>query len=272
VRALGWRRAPHDPRDRNAALKLGPVLALPKEVSLEQHVVEILDQGQLGSCTANATAQAVRIAHHLQGVPNPPLMSRLFNYFCARGWEGTSSEDAGAYIKDNFRTLMHIGFCPESIWPYSDSGDRFKTMPTPQAFHDAYDQRSLDAYHRIIATGADRIQQLQQALLAGHAVVFGTAVSEAFCGNQLASGAELPPIDKQIAGDHALCCMGYWTNPNDGAIWFRIANSWSTGWGDRGYVWFHQEYMTWGPTDDCWFGDVVPPPSMLGSIPAEVRS
>src|SRR5439155_20440120 len=64
-RAYGWRPDPHDSRDYRLAdhVALPAVAALPPRVDLREtgHLASpFSDQGQLGSCTANAIAGALR--------------------------------------------------------------------------------------------------------------------------------------------------------------------------------------------------------------------
>jgi C1A family cysteine protease len=60
----------------------------------------VLDQGQLGSCTANATASAHRFDQMKQGAEDIFAPSRLFIYFNERVMEHTTAEDSGAMIRD----------------------------------------------------------------------------------------------------------------------------------------------------------------------------
>jgi hypothetical protein len=99
-----------------------------KSVDLRAKMPPVFDQGQLGSCTANALSGAMGFLH-------PGLIgSRLFIYYNERAMEGTVDQDAGAQIRDGVKTLNKIGVCPEREWPYKVT--KFKTKPPAPCFAD----------------------------------------------------------------------------------------------------------------------------------------
>ncbi len=264
---LGWKKDPVDLKDHDAVRMLAHVGTPPASWS-NADLVQILDQGGLGSCTMNATAQAVRAAELveqmtagktlLEAKTLTPFMSRLFGYYLARAYEGTSHEDAGTYIRLCFQTINKYGFPPESAWPYSDDSDpltgAFAKMPPAEAFREAYDQRdsvanendNLISYARISATGNARILAIKAACANRNLVVFGTDVSEDFCASVGIGSPIAPPVNLKIAGGHAMCVAGY---EGDN---FLVPNSWGVGYGDKGFVKFTAEYMAWAQTDDLW--------------------
>jgi C1A family cysteine protease len=247
VRGLGYK--PDPPKaigqkpDHDAAPTLGTAPPPPAASNVEL-VVEVLDQGQAGSCVAHAIPQAVRMAHVRAGIASPRLMSRNMGYWLSRSLDGTQNEDDGTYLRSFFTVLKAYGFCPESVWPYDLA--QLYTIPPAAAFRAAYDQNNPTVYQRIMTAGAARIDDIKRAIAAGYGVCFGTDVSEAFCQNQLGDGPIPPPTTSPIAGGHALCAVAY-----DGDT-FRIVNSWSPDWGDRGYCTFSADYMAWDRTNDLW--------------------
>ena len=58
------------------------------------------------------------------------------------------------------------------------------------------------------------------------------------------------------SGWHAMCAIGYETR-KDGT-YFKVANSWSSRWGDAGFAWIHEDYFktksliseVWCPTKE----------------------
>jgi C1A family cysteine protease len=77
-----------------------PVLAkLPSKKDLRSGCPPVYDQGQLGSCTANAISGAVQFEQKKQGL-KVFMPSRLFVYYNERDMEGTVNSDAGAQIRD----------------------------------------------------------------------------------------------------------------------------------------------------------------------------
>jgi C1A family cysteine protease len=252
MRKLGYLRGRADTRDIDARETL-KAIKVPASASLRQHVVHVLDQGALGSCVANAGFQGIRMAQHRQGAANPPLGSRLWGYYLARAQHGQQLQDSGTYIREFFRAVVKFGFPPEQAWPYQASGDKFKKMPGPEVFREAYDQRSPTVYRRIFAEGIERTRAIKQAIAGGYPVVFGTDVSEAFCNDELDQDGIAPPVREPIAGGHAMTVVAY-----DGDV-FEVCNSWGTGWGDAGFCAFSAAYLQWGQTNDLWIVESAPP-------------
>lgn len=280
LRTFGWIPDPTDPRDQDAVpLLFSRGTNIPVAAS-NHDLVKVIDQGALGSCTVNAVAQALRAAElreyielaNAQGIDpvltlieaqkSTPFMSRLFGYFLARAWEGTTKEDAGTYIRLVFQSINKYGFPPESAWPYSDNTDSsegpvlFDRMPNADAFRQAYDQRdsvenetdNLISYSRISVTGQARIDAIKLAVSQRYLVAFGTQVSEKFCSDMSANGGKPidPPIGMKLAGGHAMCIGGY---NADGA---KIINSWSEQFGQNGWCMFTWDYLAWNESNDFW--------------------
>ena len=266
---LGYNPDPPDTRDRDAGPVLrAAVMAVPAFVGRTVYV-KTLDQGGLGSCTANAAGQAIRADEVKQLVEEQgktlaeaqqlEFASRLFWYYLARAIDGTTQEDLGTYIRNIFLVANKVGFPPESVWPYSDSslpGALFSKMPSSEAFRRAFDQKALTAsggsqyvsYSRIFSTGYARVDEIKMAHGAGHMVVFGTQVSAQFCGDMSANGGKeiAPPVGMSIAGGHAMCTGGHDANGAD------VLNSWGLGFGDGGWCRFSWDYMAWDRTTDLW--------------------
>jgi C1A family cysteine protease len=253
---LGWLpdppKAAHEKPDFDAEPLLKAAPPPPPSASIRHLVTDILNQGSLGSCVANAILQAVRCSHVKQGVQNPKLGSRLFGYFLSRSYHVPSdaANDTGTYLRLFFQSLAKFGFCPEGTWPYDDGADKFKQMPPTKAFRSAFDQANPTTYRRISASGDDRIESIKLAIAAGYGVCFGTDVDNAFCSNQLVE--PLMPPTKDIAGGHAMMVGGY-----DGDV-FEIVNSWGTNWGDNGWCNFSADYLTADCTRDLWICEYAP--------------
>lgn len=261
MRGLGWIPDPPSASDFDAAEHL-KALPIPYSASNRDLVPAIIDQGQLGSCTANATAYALRAAMMLvlatMGITEvPELVSRLFLYYLARATQGGQNVDSGTWLRLIFEVLNKFGFCPESVWPYSDSTlgqlPPFTQLPTHHAFAKAFDQRAPTEYRRIFETGYARIDVIKQAISQRHLVVFGTPVSKQFCQGAFDPTVALnPPNDADIAGGHAMALAAY-----DGDD-FDIPNSWGVGFGDGGWVKFSADYLAWAQSNDFWIVSKAP--------------
>src|SRR5690242_3074864 len=100
-RIYGWKPSRPDPNAVEA--DVAGLVVLP-EVDPRKELPPCYDQGQLGSCTANAVAGAVHYDNILNGT-DFGIPSRLFIYYDEREQEGTVDYDSGAYGHDGFRTV-----------------------------------------------------------------------------------------------------------------------------------------------------------------------
>lgn len=250
TRGLGWRPDAHDPRDLSARLRL-LTDEPPPSASLRRLLGEPLDQGSLGSCVAHAVAKLLFASHRKQGVPDPPLASRLAVYYLARAAEGNERLDAGCTLRAAFRALNALGFCPESAWPYTL--ERFAEQPPVLAFQLAHDQRKPTDYYRLFEEGAARLDAVRRMVAAGLPVAFGTLVSPAFVADDFAGSIWDPPSLGAVAGGHAMVVGGY---DEDG---FDVLNSWGPEWGRAGWCRLSPTYLAWGETRDLWVARHAPP-------------
>lgn len=257
--SLGHRRdpakAPGEKADFDARSRFGAARIAPRSDNLRL-IGSVLNQGAKSSCVAHAVLQAVRGSHIRQGVDQPALGSRLMLYYLARAQLAETDVDAGTFIRLAFQSLNKFGFCPETLWPYTDQGDAWKTKPSLEAFRSAYDQRSATprptSYYKIFDTGFDRVAAVKMALSAGYLVAFGTAVSKAFCANDLGVGPLSAPVDKELAGLHAMTIVDH-----EGDV-FRTVNSWGEEWGERGFWHARADYIAWPESDDFWVCEAAP--------------
>lgn len=242
----GWLPDLPDIRDHRYALAphlMGAVL--PALVDLRDKCPPVFDQGQLGSCTANAIANAHLFEQHRQHNPDIFTPSRLFIYYNERDLEGTVDQDSGAQIRDGFKTLADLGVCGEWRVPYNIG--QFTRKPSDRAYEVALEHRSL-VYRRLDNTQLD---QLRGCLVDGTPFVFGFTVYESFESDVVARTGVVPlPADgEQTVGGHAVLCVGY----DDSKQRFLVMNSWGTGWGMSGYFTIPYAYLTnTDLADDFW--------------------
>lgn len=203
---------------------------IPPSKDLRPQDSPIYDQGQLGSCTGNATAGAIQFARRLEGLPDL-VPSRLFLYFNGRALEGTTKIDAGAEIRDVVKGAIKPGVCPETEWPYDIS--QFATQPPPLAYSDATQDHVIrySVVHQSM-TG------MKTCLALGFPFIFGFTVYSSFESDEVASTGivPMPGQNEQVIGGHAVMAVGY----DDVTQTMIVRNSWGTYWGDKGY--FHMPY------------------------------
>jgi C1A family cysteine protease len=210
------------------------LVALPKKVNLTSKMPPVYDQGQLGSCTANAIGAAFEY-EQLKQKQKDFMPSRLFIYYNERAIEGTVDSDSGAMIRDGIKSVAKLGVCPEDTWPYDIA--HFTEKPPKKAYTEATKHQVL-VYRRVIAN----LHQMQGCLASGYPFVFGFTVYESFMTPEVAATGEvpLPPRSEQVLGGHAVLAVGY----DDATQRFIVRNSWGKGWGNKGYCTMPYGYLT----------------------------
>jgi C1A family cysteine protease len=230
----GWVPDLPDHRDHGYAAPMAMLGPLPATGDLRGGCPPVYDQGQLGSCTANAIAAAIEFERLRQNLADF-TPSRLFIYYNERVMEHTVSSDSGAQIRDGIKSVAAQGDCPEREWRYDIS--KFKTKPPAKCYADALKYKVL-SYQRITPT----LAQLKGCLASGWPFVFGFTVYEGFESAAVArtGHAALPKSGERSVGGHAVVDVGY----SDARQWFLVRNSWGAGWGMKGYFTLPYAYLT----------------------------
>jgi C1A family cysteine protease len=246
VQRYGWKPDLPDFRDHLYAAPAPPPEGLPPLVDMRAHCPAVYDQGQLGSCTANALGAAFEFDQIKEKVPHIWRPARLFIYYNERSIEGDIGQDNGAQIRDGIKSLASQGACSEDLWPYDIS--QFATTPPPKCYTNAA-KHLIQNYSSVPQV----MSQIKGCCASGYPVVFGFTVYESFESQQVASSGVLamPGSSEQVVGGHAVLCVGYddtmtVQNP-DGSTstgMVLVRNSWGTGWGQSGYFWMPYDYIS----------------------------
>ncbi|MBK8478795.1 MAG: C1 family peptidase [Opitutaceae bacterium] len=238
----GWTPDRPDYRDKLYAAIAKPPKKLPALVDLRSGCSAVENQGELGSCTANALVGNLEFLEKQAGrrVTN---LSRLFVYYNERAMEGTINEDAGAAIRDGVKSLVKQGVCTEKKWPYVIG--KFTAKPPIPCFKEALQHQVL-SYHRIVT-----LLEMRRCLAEGFPFVFGFTVYDAFesAGVERTGVLDLPRPAERALGGHAVMAVGY----NESAKRFTIRNSWGSDWGLGGYFTMPYAYLEdRNLSDDYW--------------------
>src|SRR5262245_18229091 len=142
----GWIPDLPDQRDFIYAAPRAALAALPPSVNLRPQCPPVYDQGQLGSCTANAIGAAIQFDQMKQKQRKPFVPSRLFVYYNERVIEGTVKQDAGAMIRDGVKAVNKLGAPPEPLWPYAIA--KFATKPPAAAYTEGL-KHQVVSYQRV---------------------------------------------------------------------------------------------------------------------------
>jgi C1A family cysteine protease len=142
----GWLPDLPDHRDQLYSAPAEITGVLPANVDLRALCPPVYDQGQLGSCTANAIAAAIQFDQMKQKTAQIFNPSRLFIYYNKRVIEYTVASDSGAQIRDGIKSVGKSGDCPETEWPYVIA--KFKTKPPAKYYSDALKYKAV-LYQRL---------------------------------------------------------------------------------------------------------------------------
>jgi C1A family cysteine protease len=234
IKRYGWIPDFPDQRDFAYSAPQEILQTLPPKVDLRPACPPVYDQGQLGSCTANAIVAAIEFDRKKQSLSDF-VPSRLFVYYNERAMEGTTSSDSGAQIRDGIKSVAQLGDCPETQWPYDIA--QFTVKPPAVCYADALKDKAV-LYKRLIQS----LNQLKGCLASGYPVVCGFSVYESFESQQVAATgiAPMPGPGEKLLGGHAVMVVGY----DDGQTRFILRNSWGTAWGMQGYFTLPYAYLT----------------------------
>lgn len=188
----------HDPRSRQYAYKAAPGVTY-ASVQHTSHI-GILDQGQLGSCTGNATVGALGCDPFYGTIPTP-LAAQL--------------DEQGAVAIYSAATRLDDA---PGQYPPTDTGS--SGLAAAKA---AQTQKLISGYRHAF-TLADALAALQDT-----PVITGITWYSSF-DTPDPSGLVSLTHGATIRGGHEICADGY--DADKGIVWFR--NSWGTGWGVQG--------------------------------------
>lgn len=203
------------------------VAALPSFVDLRSGCSDIVDQGDLGSCTSNAIVSGLREYILLEDKAITPLrLSRIYHYWWERYLEGTVNEDSGATLRDGMKVLNKYGVCTEETRPYNI--EDFEVTPTEIENQEAQNY-TIPAYERLLS-----IDQIKHAVFNNNIVVFSITLYTSFEKKTKKDGiVHMPCFLEKKLGGHAMCIVGYNDNFLNGS--FIVRNSWGESFGDKGY-------------------------------------
>lgn len=262
---MGWRRDLPDFRDyttqtkavRDVLSKSRPLkkaaTTLPAFVHLEQWCSPIEDQGDLGSCTANAGVGLLEY-YERRTTGNHLDASRLFLYKVTRKLAG-STGDSGAELRTTMKALVLFGTPPERYWPYKVND--YDHEPTAFCYSFADNYKAI-SFYRLDPPGTKPdalLREIKKMLAAGLPSMFGFSVYSSFPAVGDDTGdIPLPTTKDKLEGGHAVMAVGYDDKKKIGACKgaLLIRNSWGKEWGEKGYGWLPYNYVTVGLADDFW--------------------
>lgn len=230
----GWKPDMPDHRDHvwsiPARLTATP---LPTLVDMRTKCPSVYDQGQIGSCTANAINGAYEFDLLKQNATDF-MPSRLFVYYNERVIEGSVKQDAGAEIRDGIKTIAQQGVCTEKTWPYNVK--KFASKPSKKCYKEALAHLAV-TYQRVDQT----LDTMKACLASGTPIVIGFSVYDSFESDAVTKTGvvNMPAKNEQLLGGHAVLVVGY----DDVTQRWIVRNSWGTAWGQAGYFTMPYAYL-----------------------------
>ena len=262
---LDWVRptAPPDPKNSYRANHVVR-LDLPAVIDLSPNCPPVYDQGQEGSCTANAWAglveyrdknkttppvqlsvyESVLVLLGLKKKPTPPAQpfftpSRNWIYWQERNLEGTTNSDAGAAVADGGKVVSTLGYPSEQTCPYT-----LQTLyAQPSAA--AYTEAKLHVTPEPNSVDLTDLDVVRTALAAGRPIAFGFDVYASF--ENVDSAGRYVPAGRYMGG-HAVLLVGIDMDNKT----CKVRNSWGTQWGQDGYFLVSLDWLTSRQCSDAW--------------------
>jgi C1A family cysteine protease len=193
----------------------------------------ILDQGSLGDCVANA------FYYTIMSQTNRAInLSRLSLYAISRTIDYTPlNQDSGTTIRSSCQAIAKYGVCKEEIYPYKAAN--FINLPPLTVFQNSKLFRTF-TYSFVKQDWLS----IKTCLITNNTpIIFGIMVYSSFLTTAVAKTGIAPmPNTKteRFAGGHCMTIVGY----NDATQTFTCANSWGTNWGNKGYCYLPYAYVT----------------------------
>jgi len=203
---------------------------LPKLIDLRNLCPAVYDQGEEGSCTANAGAAAREMLYAKSNLE----LSRAFLYYEERNLEGTTTEDSGATLRDCCSAMKLYGICEEQYMPYLTTP--ISQAPSSSAVKNAFNYK-ITSYKRLNSLTDVKISLSTDK----KPVIIGMAVFESMESENVKNTGILPmpEFTEQELGGHAVLIVGY----DDTKKYLIVRNSWGNAWGDKGYFYMSYDYF-----------------------------
>lgn len=198
------------------------------------------DQGQWGTCFANATAGIIQFL-----TKAPTIPSRLYIAWnaCTKEAEAIVKEENGiTSLEDTIEPITTLGYAEESMssapWDYIQAN--LDVKPPPSVCQDAM-SRIIGSY----ASVNPDLNVIKTTLVNGNPILFGMQVYSQFESDQCLNDGmvEYPGWFArwtQSLGGHAVVAVGW----DDGKQCIHVRNSWGPNVQDHGYFWLPFSYVT----------------------------
>ena len=208
----------------------------------------VLDQGREGACTGFGLACTINYllwrraldehgGKQLKKSELPPQVSQRMLYHLARFYDEWPGEDyEGSSCRGAVKAWHKHGVCSLKLWPYRNKKGQAKFVKPAKGWEKDAANRPLGVYYRI---NKNSITDMQAAIQEVGAIFVSAQVHKGWDLKKISSGKKvshknLPRIawkkDTQQQGGHAFALVGF------NRRGFIVQNSWSSGWGMKGFA------------------------------------
>jgi len=242
---LGCLKDPTDRRDVPMRAIL-PRITAPARVDYSGRMSPVRDQGEEGTCVAFAAAVGIKEYQELAERRRLIELSPRYLYYHCKRIDGVPNEE-GTFPRMAMKVLAGRGVCLEECWSYRP----YQTdSPCPEADRQAYPFR-IKTYARLSG-----LEEMEQSLTLNGPFLAGVEVFPEWFEEHRGE-IPLPRPGRSSLGGHAVCVVGYSHRDSN----FKFKNSWSEGWGDKGYGYLPYEYMERYCLDAWSATDLIAPPA-----------
>ena len=209
---------PHKTRSCKTFQSTANASTLPSSVDWRDHnaVTPVKDQGQCGSCWSFSATGAMEGAWAIQ-TNNLVSLSEQQLLDCSKSYGDFGCN--GGEMDSAFRYAIDYDMCSEAEDPYQAKVDTCVGCDAVVTFSGCVDVTSNNQLHLKEAVAQGPVSVAIEADTAAFQFYSSGIINNNACGSEL---------------DHGVLVVGY--GEEDGQLYWLVKNSWSTSWGDQGYV------------------------------------
>ena len=235
--------------DAVGAASLGAVRALPPAIDLRAPWWQIGDQGATGSCVGWASTDGVMRYNLVKAgkLDQKQRLSPRYTWMASKETDQfvqrpeTFIEEAGTSLKAALDICRKYGVVPEDMLPFNIGTLMY--ADDENQFYATAAQRRASAYFNL----GKNLGQWRRWLSSNGPIMAGVSVDETW-DNATATKGCLDIFKPDTArGGHAVCIVGYTKEKR-----FIVRNSWGTGWGDNGFAYASEAYISAGFFDESY--------------------